>query len=574
MAVVEQAFEHTRYVVTARRLRTLRQVANSLGSIRDLYQGNFWKLLLSSFDGNLVDSPLLILYRADPGSDERTQQLQGCVGVAAGSKYAPYQTSLRQTGEMADGAYVDGLHPGGGVFDAEMQLAKDSNSVVVKKLEPAPEGEFIGRQGRGYDDQVHNAAVIPIEAPGRVAQGFLIIGLNTRSPFDEDYRVWLEFVKKELATTASRVQLSKEEIERVLNTEKERNSQRHAAHLKELLNRRTEDLRHSELLFTRTAETIPVGLVLLSAAGYVHFVNAAWREMSGLLEETTEELTDAWKKALYREDRARVSVAYRRAIDTKTPMHLEARLGNGYGAQGWRYWVSISMITQVCEEKGDVTGYLVSIVDVTSIKKNEEYQRQLSTQALERRRQQENFIDMFSHELRNPFSATMQCADGILSAAINHQESGENLDIEDLIDSAQTILMCVGHQIRIIDDVLTLSKLDSMLLSVIPVDFCPHESMRQIMKIFSGELQVKGIRSSFIIDDSYKELQVGWVRADSSRFSQILINLVTNAISSSFALKLAILLIQNQNSHHCKLGSASSQSGLRPRESARKRMET
>lgn len=95
-----------------------------------------------------------------------------------------------------------------------------------------------------------------------------------------------------------------------------------------------------------------------------------------------------------------------------------------------------------------MTGYMMTLVDITSIKKNEEYQRQLSTQAVERRRQQENFIDVFSHELRNPFSATLQCADGILGALMEFQGNGKGLDVDEMIDSASTILVCVQHQVR------------------------------------------------------------------------------------------------------------------------------
>jgi len=52
---------------------------------------------------------------------------------------------------------------------------------------------------------------------------------------------------------------------------------------------------------------------------------------------------------------------------------------------------------------------------------------------------------------------------------------------------------------RIIDDVLTLSKLDSMLLSVVPVDVQIHTVISQLMKIFQSELHVKGIISEFIV---------------------------------------------------------------------------
>lgn len=85
---------------------------------------------------------------------------------------------------------------------------------------------------------------------------------------------------------------------------------------------------------------------------------------------------------------------------------------------------------------------------------------------------------------------------------------------------------------RIIDDVLTLSKLESLALTVVPVNIRPHECVAQMMKIFHSELQVKRIHSRFILEDSYKKNAV-WVMADPSRFSQVLVNLLTNAIKFS-----------------------------------------
>lgn len=84
---------------------------------------------------------------------------------------------------------------------------------------------------------------------------------------------------------------------------------------------------------------------------------------------------------------------------------------------------------------------------MTSHKINEENQRQLSLEAVERRKKQESFIDIFSHELRNPFSATLQSADAILTALSSFQSTGKKLEVEELVDSAQTILVCVQHQV-------------------------------------------------------------------------------------------------------------------------------
>lgn len=75
----------------------------------------------------------------------------------------------------------------------------------------------------------------------------------------------------------------------------------------------------------------------------------------------------------------------------------------------------------------------------------------------------------YSHEMRNPLSAILQCADEISSILSDYRSDTTNITtgvIADSVDAAQTIALCAQHQKRIVDDVLTLSKLDSAMLMV------------------------------------------------------------------------------------------------------------
>ncbi|KAG9955672.1 hypothetical protein KCU78_g24809, partial [Aureobasidium melanogenum] len=58
---------------------------------------------------------------------------------------------------------------------------------------------------------------------------------------------------------------------------------------------------------------------------------------------------------------------------------------------------------------------------------------------------------------------------------LNKNQNAETIDgvLSSTVDSAQTIALCAQHQKRIVDDILTLSKLDSQLLLVTPVDAQP-----------------------------------------------------------------------------------------------------
>lgn len=99
------------------------------------------------------------------------------------------------------------------------------------------------------------------------------------------------------------------------------------------------------------------------------------------------------------------------------------------------------------------------------------------------------------------------------------------------------------------DDILTLSKLDSALLMVTPVAIQPvshRESqvncvislltiekvavVQRALKMFEGELDTNDIAMEFRMKKSYLHLGIDWVKLDPSRLLQVLINLTTNAI--------------------------------------------
>lgn len=77
---------------------------------------------------------------------------------------------------------------------------------------------------------------------------------------------------------------------------------------------------------------------------------------------------------------------------------------------------------------------------------------------------------MVSHEIRNPLSAVMHLAEEIKD--VIREVGSEHEDVKDqvaeIMDAADTILLCVSHQNTLVDDILSFSKLDSMMLSLVP----------------------------------------------------------------------------------------------------------
>jgi signal transduction histidine kinase len=136
--------------------------------------------------------------------------------------------------------------------------------------------------------------------------------------------------------------------------------------------------------------------------------------------------------------------------------------------------------------------------------------------------------------MRNPLSAIMLCADGIANSVIEYQSSPSKTYellkdlLENNLDAAQTIVLCAQHQKRIIDDVLTLSKLNSTMLHVSPVQVEIKSTIRKTLKMFEGELQTHDIKMEFTVGPSYEREGIDWVCCDPVRLTQIFINLLTN----------------------------------------------
>lgn len=108
-----------------------------------------------------------------------------------------------------------------------------------------------------------------------------------------------------------------------------------------------------------------------------------------------------------------------------------------------------------------------TLIDHTEKKKTEMLQAKRTEEAVEMRHAQERFIDMTSHEIRNPVSAIVLSADAAIELlqpllrSISGLTPGaeQQEDIEEALSTLKTINHCCMHITRLIDDILTISKL-------------------------------------------------------------------------------------------------------------------
>lgn len=103
------------------------------------------------------------------------------------------------------------------------------------------------------------------------------------------------------------------------------------------------------------------------------------------------------------------------------------------------------------EEDGSVDTLVSCIMDISQQKWSESLQRKRTEEALASKRLHEAFIDMTSHEMRNPLGAVIHCCDDIIMSLEGEATGSGGVTKEDIanaLDAAKTILHCSIHQKR------------------------------------------------------------------------------------------------------------------------------
>ncbi|KAF2199275.1 two component histidine kinase 1 [Delitschia confertaspora ATCC 74209] len=281
------------------------------------------------------------------------------------------------------------------------------------------------------------------------------------------------------------------------------------------------DYKQTEL-FQQFAELLPNGLAILDSNAEAVFVNDGFFKLT--TNRTAKEFR-AWPESIHPEDYERVMAAYREAFSTRQALRIEFRCLTNENEE-WRLF----LLRPLNDEPE--AGFICALVDITEIKSAQLSQEKAATEARERKEQQERFIDMVSHEIRNPLSAVLHLAEEIKDVAkeIGAKHADLKQQLADIGDAADTILLCVQHQNTLVEDILSFSKLDSMMLSLVPREVQPKWDFSKALKVFNSEFKAKKIKFHYSMDVSYDKNDVDHVIADINRMKQVLVNLVTNAI--------------------------------------------
>ena len=177
-------------------------------------------------------------------------------------------------------------------------------------------------------------------------------------------------------------------------------------------------------------------------------------------------------------------------------------------------WVQINCIPEV-DNNGRLLGAFGIWRNINDLMRKQDQLRLETQRANQSGEMKSLFLANMTHEIRTPINAIVGFID-LLSAL---PASNERDEVIQIIKNNCDMLL------RLIDDILTASSLESGKMEIKPVDVDFSKTFNELFETLRPRVQQPGVE--FIKDNPYSELHI---KIDPDRVSQVIINFLTNAV--------------------------------------------
>lgn len=158
-------------------------------------------------------------------------------------------------------------------------------------------------------------------------------------------------------------------------------------------------------------------------------------------------------------------------------------------------------------------------------------------EAIEANRMKSEFLANVSHEIRTPLNGIIGFSELMARTQVNERQN----------DYLQTIRKSSTDLLKILNDILDLSKIDAGKLIFEMIDMNLRSVVDEVLNVLAPDASNKGIELNCLI---YDDVPVH-LRNDALRIKQVLTNLVSNAIkfTERGSVTLRVSLINKTNNH-------------------------
>jgi two-component system, sensor histidine kinase and response regulator len=178
------------------------------------------------------------------------------------------------------------------------------------------------------------------------------------------------------------------------------------------------------------------------------------------------------------------------------------------------------------DENGSVAGIIGIGRNVTARKQIEAELIKARMQAEAANQTKSEFLANMSHEIRTPLNGVIGMTELALDTELTEEQRGY----------LETVQFSAGTLLNVINDILDFSKIEAGKIDIEMADFDLRECVETTMKTLVHLAETKGLE---LLCDIAHEVPLT-VRGDSTRLSQMIINLVGNAIKFTLEGQVAV----------------------------------
>ncbi len=213
-------------------------------------------------------------------------------------------------------------------------------------------------------------------------------------------------------------------------------------------------------------------------------------------------------------------------IQLKQEKSVRAELIN-YSKSGHKYWIELS-IQPIYNENNELINFIAVQSEISDRKKKEEELRLAKEKAEEAGRVKQEFLSVVSHEIRTPLNGIIGMSNLLQKTQLSPQQS----------DYLNTIQISTENLSLIINSILDFSKIEAGNLKIQAIPFDLKKILQNLISSNELKAEQKGLGLFLKFDSKIEENLIG----DGIRLSQVLLNLISNAIKFTNVGKIEIVV--------------------------------
>ena len=283
--------------------------------------------------------------------------------------------------------------------------------------------------------------------------------------------------------------------------------------------RAAEALAESEARFRNMADNAPVMIRVTNAAGECVYLNRQWCEFTGQPPATA--LGVHWLDAVHPDDRTLTEETFRGANARRVPYHFDYRIRRADGVYRW----AVDAASPRFGPGGEYLGYIGSVIDIHERKESEaerlrllDAERAARGEAERANRAKADFLAVMSHELRTPLNAIDGYAELLEMGVSGELAPGHAYYVARIRRSQR-------HLLGLINSVLNFARIEAGHIDFDIRSVAVTELLAAAEPLIMPQLAARPL--AFQVDAADGTLAV---RADPEKVTQILLNVVSNAV--------------------------------------------